>query len=335
MKERCKVLGTRIQVIGCGNGGGNTVNRIEEIGLFCGETIVINTDRSNVEAVNADKKILIGRELTSGLGTSGSVELGKICGEMAKDELSEIINSDLAFVIACLGGGTGTGIAPIVAKTIRKSGGFVVGIATLPFQLERARLRYAYEGLEKLRKEANGVIVIDNNSFSAFGHNLPIHRVFSLIDQLIGEIVIAITDTLTFPSIISFDLADMKKIVNGNKIGIVLYGESYTNETGKVVSEAINHPLLDIDYTCATGSLIHITGGNDLTPKKVQQIADCLTYGLNAEVIIGAKVATDYEGRIRVVGIMTGIPTSHIVCCLHLSNHQISPIQSIIGGYSI
>jgi cell division protein FtsZ len=218
--------------------------------------------------------------------------------------------ADLVFITAGMGGGTGTGTAPVVADVAKKHGAIVVGMVSTPFNVERARIIRGDEGLQKLRSRSDSVIVLDNNRLLKFVPNLPIDQAFSVMDQLIAETVKGISETITQPSLINLDYADVKAIMGEGGLAVMLWGEAKVSDgASAVVSEALNHPLLDVDYRGATGALIHITGGPDLTLKHAEEVAEGLTYELDAQanVIWGARVLPQFEGRCRVMAIMTGI----------------------------
>ncbi|MDD1672770.1 MAG: cell division protein FtsZ [Methanomicrobiales archaeon] len=307
----------RILIVGCGGAGNNTVNRLYHMGITGAETIAINTDKQHLDMIQADKRVLIGKSLTKGLGAGGYPDIGKRAAEMARPTLESLLEgSDLVFVTAGMGGGTGTGAAPVIAQIAKDQGAIVVGMVSYPFQVEKARLLKAEEGLEHLAHSADSVIVLDNNRLLSYVPNLPIGQAFSVMDQLIAETVKGISETITEPSLIQLDYADVRAIMSKGGVAVMLVGESkQQNKAESVVHECLNHPLLDIDYRGATGALIHITGGNDLTLQDAEEIASSLTYELDphADVIWGARIKNDFEGKVRVLAIMTGVRSSQIL----------------------
>jgi cell division protein FtsZ len=317
-EEELEDLGQpRIMIVGCGGAGNNTVNRLYNIGIEGAEMVSVNTDKQHLDNVRADKKILVGKTLTKGLGAGGNPKIGQKAAELARGTLEEVLKDvDLVFVTAGLGGGTGTGVAPVVAEVAKEQGAIVVGMVSSPFRVERARIFKAEEGLEELRRAADTVIVLDNNRLLNFVPNLPIDQAFSVMDQLIAETVKGITETITVPSLINLDYADIKTIMSCGGVAVMLTGESKSQDKStEVVQTALNHPLLDIDYKGATGSLIHITGGPDLSLKEAEEIASMLTYELSssANVIWGARIREDYEGKVRVLAVMTGVQSAQIL----------------------
>ena len=307
----------RIVIVGAGGAGNNTVNRLYNIGVDGAETVAINTDRQHLEMIEADTKILVGKSLTNGLGAGGDPNMGERATEMAQGTIKEVLGeADLVFVTAGMGGGTGTGAAPVVSKIAKEQGAIVVGMVSTPFNVERARTVKAEEGLERLRNEADSIIVLDNNRLLDYVPNLPIGKAFSVMDQIIAETVKGISETITQPSLINLDYADMTSIMNQGGVAVMLVGETQDkNKTEEVVKDAMNHPLLDVDYRGASGGLVHITGGPDLTLQEAEGIAQNITDRLeaSANVIWGARIQEEYKGKVRVMAIMTGVKSAQVL----------------------
>ncbi len=307
----------RIVVVGCGGAGNNTINRLHHMDVKGIETIAINTDKQDLDRVNADKKILVGRTITRGLGAGGNPEVGRRATEMAKKTITEVLTgADLVFVTAGMGGGTGTGSAPVVASIAKELGAIVVGMISTPFSVERSRAIKAEEGLMALQDAADTVIVLDNNKLLDFAPNLPIGQAFSVMDQLIADTTKGISETITQPSLINLDYADVRTVMSRGGVAVMIVGESNNRDRGQdVVQRALNNPLLDVDYRGATGALVHITGGPDMTLRDAEEIASSLTYDLDphADVIWGARIRDDYEGKLKVMAIMTGVQSPQIM----------------------
>ena len=307
----------RIVVVGCGGAGNNTVNRLYNIGVEGAETIAVNTDKQHLQMIQADTRVLVGKTLTQGLGAGGNPEMGERATEMARGTLKDVLSgADLVFVTAGMGGGTGTGAAPVVARIAADEGAIVVGMVSTPFNVERARTVKAEEGLEELRNEADSIIVLDNNRLLDYVPNLPVGKAFSVMDQLIAETVKGIAETITQPSLINLDYADMTSIMDQGGVAVMLVGETQdTNKTEEVVKDAMSHPLLDVDYQGASGGLVHITGGPDLTLKEAEEIAERITDRLDpsANVIWGSRIREEYKGKVRVMAIMTGVQSAQVL----------------------
>jgi len=307
----------KILVIGVGGAGGNTINRLNKIGIKGATTIAVNTDKQALDMIEADEKILIGKSITRGLGAGGYPDIAKRCAEESRDELEEKIGEpDLVFITAGMGGGTGTGASPVIAKIAKRAGAIVVGMVSIPFRVERGRMLRAERGLEELRKECDSVVILDNNKLLSFVPHLPIDKAFSVMDQLIAETVKGISETIVEPSLINLDYADVKTIVSSGDVAAMLWGEGTLRDGPEAVAqEAMHHPLLEVDYKGAKGSLIHITGGPDMTLEFAEKVAEYLTTELDpyANVILGARVNNDFNGKVRIMAIMTGVKSPHIL----------------------
>lgn len=307
----------QITIVGCGGAGGNTITRLNKLGVKGAKTIVINTDKQALDLVEADHKILIGKRITRGLGAGGFPDVAERAARESSDEIEELLkDSDLVFITAGMGGGTGTGSAPVVAEIAKKNEAIVTCMVSTPFNVERARLIKADEGLDKLRVKADSTVILDNNRLLEFVPNLPINQAFSVMDQMIAETVKGISETITIPSLINLDYADLKAIMNQGGLSVMLWGEADEDAgVDTIVHEALNHPLLNVDYKGANGALVHITGGPNMSLKYVQDVAKALTQDLDcySNVILGARVLPEFEGKCRVMAIMTGVQSPNLL----------------------
>ncbi len=305
----------RILIVGCGGSGNNTLNRITHLGVEGAVTVAINTDKQHLDHTRALQKLLVGRHITRGLGAGGDPGTGRRCAEAGREMIQKIVTgADLVFIASGLGGGSGTGICPIVADEAKRAGALVVGIVTTPFHVERRqRMNRALEGLESLRQVADAVLVLDNNRLLHFVPNLPLDEAFSIMDQLVAEIVKGIVETITLPSLINLDFADVRAIMNNGGVTMMLYGESDRGPE-EVVHEALNHPLLDVDISGATGVLIHVTGGKYMTLENASQVVDLMTANVSdeANVIWGARQDPGFGDTIKVMAIITGVGGSEM-----------------------
>ncbi|MDP6869540.1 MAG: cell division protein FtsZ [Candidatus Poseidoniaceae archaeon] len=300
----------RILIVGCGGSGNNTLNRITHLGVEGAITVAINTDKQHLDHTRALQKLLVGRHITRGLGAGGDPSTGRRCAEAGREMIRRIVTgADLVFIASGLGGGSGTGICPIVAEEAKAAGALVVGIVTTPFHVERRqRMKKALEGLESLRRTADAVLVLDNNRLLHYVPNLPLDEAFSIMDQLVAEIVKGIVETITLPSLINLDFADVRAIMNDGGVTMMLYGESDRGPE-EVVHEALNHPLLDVDVSGATGVLIHVTGGQYMTLEAASQVVELMTSKVSEEanVIWGARQDPGFGDTIKVMAIITGV----------------------------
>ncbi len=311
------IQGPSIQVIGTGGAGNNTINRLARIGIEGAELIAVNTDKQHLGVVHDSvKKILIGQSVTNGLGSGGVPKVGAKAAEVSRGTLGEAMDGvDMVFLTAGQGGGTGTGTAPIIADIAKEQGAIVIAMVTYPFKLEKERLKKADEGIRKLKRVADTVIIIDNNRLVELVPNLPMREAFHVADEVIARAVKGITETITTPSLINLDYADIRAIMKEAGVSVISVGEAKShNRTEEVVEDTLKNSLLDIDYAGARGALIHITGGPDLTLGEANSIGEQLTEAIdpNATVIWGARVAPEYEGRVEVISIMTGVRSPNI-----------------------
>ncbi|UCH89511.1 MAG: cell division protein FtsZ [Thermoplasmata archaeon] len=307
----------QILVIGCGGAGNNCVNQLHKLDIKGAQTIAINTDKQHLEMIEADKKILIGTQVTNGMGVGGDPRIAMKCVDVSRPVLDEILcEAELVFIIAGMGGGTGTGVAPLIAEIAKSHGSIVVGIATTPFKMERLRMRVAQVGLIHLKKHANSLIMVDNNKLLKIAPKLPMQDAFKVIDNLIAEIVHGITETITQPSLINLDFADVKAIMGNGGVATMLFGEGTTANPETIIKNALKNPLLDTNCKGAVGALIHITGGDKMSLQIVQDITAGITHRLdaNANIIMGASVKPELGKRVKVLTIMTGLKPPKMLC---------------------
>lgn len=306
-----------IKVFGVGGAGCNSITWLFNKGINGATIYGANTDALHLSITKADEKLLIGKELTRGLGCGGYPARGR---EAAKEAVSDIKKSvsgaDMVFVIAGMGGGTGTGAAPVVGQLAKESGAVVIGVVTMPFECEKARIDKAEFGLQDLREVTDTVIVIDNNRLVDIAGNLPIEQAFAVANELISTMIKGIVETITLPSLINLDYADVSAIMKNGDVAVIGIGESDTSErVSDAVRQALTHPLLDVDYKGATGALVHVTGGPDLKLEEFSTIGMLITENLSpeAQVIIGARINKEFHGKVRVITIMTGVKSPYIL----------------------
>ncbi|MBS3110271.1 cell division protein FtsZ [Candidatus Woesearchaeota archaeon] len=306
-----------IKVIGCGGAGNNMVSWLYTKGVKGAEIIACNTDQQHINISEADRKFLLGKEVTRGLGCGGFPEKGMEAAKESLQEIKEALKgSDMVFVCAGMGGGTGTGSAPIVAGVARDAGAIVIGTVTMPFKIERARVDKAEFGLQQLRQVSDTVIVIDNNRLVQIAGNLPIRQAFAVANELIATMIRGIVETIALPSLVNLDYADVKAIMTNGGVAAIGVGASDTNNrVEEAVKGALANPLLDINYEGATGALIHVEGGPDMTLDDINQIGELVTENLDddANVIWGARVNEEMKGRITVMTIVTGVKSPWIL----------------------
>lgn len=307
----------RISVIGVGGAGTNTVNRLKTMGIESAETIAINTDVNHLKMINADKRVLIGKQMTRGLGAGGFPEVGMKAAESSRDELRKLVDgAELVFITAGMGGGTGTGAAPVVAKIAKEQGAITVGMVTYPFALERARLDKADWGLDQLRDSCDTVVVIDNNRLVSYVPNLPMNQAFAVADTLVARSVKGISDTVTLPSLMNIDFADLRMIMGNAGVAAISIGEGKgANRVEDSIETTLKHPLLDVDYAGSKGALLLITGGPQLSLGDAVKIGEGITdtFDSHAYVKWGARIDPSLGDKVVVTAIVTGVTSPHIL----------------------
>ncbi|MGC9157294.1 MAG: cell division protein FtsZ [Candidatus Micrarchaeia archaeon] len=301
----------RIAVVGVGGQGCNLVNRLYTNGIKSADTIAINTDLAHLNMIRAHKKLLIGKEITNGLGAGGFPEVAAKCADLSREDIAKALEGyNLVFVAAGMGGGTGTGAAPVVAKIAREQGATVIGTVTYPFALERSRRQKAEWGIQQLSKEADAVIVIENDRLLSYVPNLPMEKAFEVVDNITGNAVKGIADTITLPSLINLDFADLKTVVRDTGTAVISVGTGQGNDrVEQAIRSTRSHPLLSVDYEGAKGALVHVSGGANLTISEATRIGEGVTEGLapDANVIFGARLIPQLNDQITVMSIVTGV----------------------------
>ncbi len=307
-----------IKVVGAGGGGNNTINRISEVGIVGAETIAVNTDAQDLLYTTADKKILIGKELTHGLGAGADPKVGEEAARESEQEIKKALQgADMVFITCGLGGGTGTGSAPVIAEISKKLGALTVGIVTLPFSMEgNRRWENAVSGLERLEAIVDTLIVIPNDKLLEIAPELPLHTAFKVSDELLTNAVKGIAELITKTGLINLDFADVRAVMSSGGVALIGVGESDSeNRAVEAVEKAINNPLLNVDISGANGALINVSGGTDLTLDEARKVVEAVSERLDpdARIIWGAQISEDLDKTIRVMLIVTGVKSSQIL----------------------
>ncbi len=306
----------RISVLGVGGAGCNCVNRIFQNGIQSARTVAINTDGKHLNMIGAHKKILLGKAITRGLGAGGDTNIAKKCAEADRDMLAkEIGENELVFLCAGMGGGTGGGAGATVAQIAKEQGAIVVAMVTYPFALERIRIKKAQASLQELVKVCDTVVVIDNNRLAAFAPNLPVGKAFELADSITTRAVTGISDTITMPSLINVDYADVQAVMKGGGLSMISLGSGHGgNKVADVVKDTLEHPLLDVNYEGAKGCLLHLEGGPDLSLGDAIKAGELLTQSFDPEshVKMGARINPTMMGSMSITAIITGVKSPYM-----------------------
>ncbi|MEM0094522.1 MAG: cell division protein FtsZ [Candidatus Micrarchaeaceae archaeon] len=302
----------KIAVVGVGGQGSNLVTRLFNSGMQSAEIIAMNTDLAHLNKVTrAHKKILLGKEITNGLGAGGYPEVAAKCADASRAEIEKALEGyDLVFLCAGMGGGTGTGATPIVARIAKEQGSTVIGAVTYPFALERSRKQKADWGIEMLSREVDTLIPIENDKLLSYVPNLPIEKAFALVDNIVGNAVKGIADTIMLPSLINLDFADLRSIVRNGGIAVISIGNgSGPDRVEQAIKSTRQHPLLSVDYEGAKSALVHVVGGMSLTIDEATRLGNGVTEGFadDANVIFGARMLPELNDQIRVMSVVTGV----------------------------
>jgi cell division protein FtsZ len=308
----------KIVTVGVGGAGNNTINRLIKAGVKGSQLVAVNTDKQHLKQVH-DKasKVLIGRSITKGLGAGGYPDLGAKSAEVDRPLIErELEGAHLVFICAGMGGGTGGGAAPIVAEIAKEQGAITVAMVTYPFALERARRKKADESISKLRANCDSVIILDNNRLVQLVPNLPMSEAFAVADEILARAISGLVWTITQPSLINIDFADVRAIMQGGGVGFIAVGEG--KGTDKVTSAAdavVKNRLLDVDFEGAKGAIIHISGGSDLSLGDAIKAGEIITERMDAEANVkwGARIMQNYEGKLEIVAIVTGVKGASIL----------------------
>jgi cell division protein FtsZ len=311
-------LKTNIKVIGCGGGGTNTIDRLSEVGIVGAEIYAANTDAQHLLAVRSPHKILLGRRSTRGLGAGALPQVGEEAAKEAEEELRKIMTgSDIVFVTAGMGGGTGTGSAPYVAKLAKDMGALTVAVVTFPFRAEGAiRSENAEWGLEKLRQAADTVIVVPNDKLLELCPRLALNAAFKVADEVLVRAIKGITELITKPGLVNLDFNDLKTIMKGAGVAMIGMGEADDDDRVEhAIHEAINSPLIDVDISGATGALVNVTGGEDMSISEAEKVAEIIQAKIspNARIIWGAAVDPALRQKVRVMVVITGVKSKNII----------------------
>jgi cell division protein FtsZ len=336
LEELLKNQVAKIKVIGVGGGGNNSLNRMKEIGIRGGELIAINTDAQDLLYTNADQKILIGKELTHGLGAGSNPRVGEEAAKESEQEIKKKISgSDMIFITCGLGGGTGTGAAPVIANLAKKQGALTIGVVTLPFTIEgRKRIENSMDGLERMEAVVDTLIVIPNDKLLELAPELPLHTAFKIADEILTNAVKGVTELVTSSGLVNLDFADIKAVMVDGGVSLIGMGESDTGQRAlDAVEKAINNPLLDVDISNATGSLVNIIGGPDMSLDECKLVIEHIGEKLSpeAKLIWGAQISEDMEKSLRVLLIVTGVKSSQIVGGENIEDIKHKEIEEELG----
>jgi cell division protein FtsZ len=328
-----ETLKVNIAIVGCGGGGSNTVNRLGQAGVFGAEIVAANTDAKHLLHVHSPHKVLLGKATTRGLGAGALPEVGEKAAMEAEDELKTFVRGNsIVFVTAGMGGGTGTGSAPVVARLAKESGALVIGVVTMPFKAEgKLRRENAIKGLERLKVNCDTTAVIMNDRLLQIVPKLPIDAAFRVADEVLMESIKGLTEIITRPGLVNLDFNDVMTIMKNGGVAMIGMGEADDSKTSRkerveaAVEQALESPLLgDIDMSSASGALIRVVGGPDMTVSEAEKAAELVNERINpsARIIWGCSVDPASEGLLRVMVVLTGVKTPDLKAALDNYNNN-------------
>lgn len=324
LEEVLAGLTTTIKVVGCGGAGTNTIARCFAESITGADLISINTDAQHLLLSESPHKILIGRHLTRGLGAGSLPQIGEEAARESDHDIREsIVPADMIFVTCGLGGGTGTGSAPIVAQIAKETGALTIGVVTLPFGVEgTVRMENAETGLQRLRDVCDTVIVIPNDKLLDIVPNLSLNAAFKVADEVLMRSIKGITEMITMPGLVNLDFADLKTVMKRGGVAMIGLGEAEgENKAVNAVSEALNSPLLEVDISEATGALVNVTGGDDMTISEAEKVVQEIYSKIdpNARIIWGTTIEPSLKRNIRAMLVITGVKSKQILGPAHRS----------------
>ncbi len=317
LKEFARTAKPSVAVVGLGGAGCNITTWIAEKGISGGTIIAANTDVNHLYVQKADKVILLGEKICKGHGCGGYPEMGAQATRETSEELkTELEGTNLVFLVAGLGGGTGTGAIPVVAEITRSLNALTIGCVTIPFTIEMSRREKAREAIKLLAESCDSVVIIDNSKLREVAGNLPLKEALNVANALVGAFVKNLTDTITQPSLVNLDYADLRAVMERGGISSIGIGEGDgTDRVTKAVSQAISTPLLDVtNISDCYGVLIHIVGGEDLTLEEVAVTGELIMDKVpnTKRIIWGAKVDNNLTGKVRVMAVLTGVQSPFV-----------------------
>lgn len=318
LEEVLSSLTTTIKVVGCGGAGTNTISRCVASAITGAELISVNTDAQHLLLAESPRKVLIGRHLTRGLGAGSLPQIGEEAAKESEQDLRNAIGrSDMVFVTCGLGGGTGTGSAPVVAQLAKEAGALTIGVVTLPFSVEGlVRMENAESGLKRLRDICDTVIVVPNDKLLEIVPNLALNAAFKVADEVLMRSIKGITEMITKPGLVNLDFADLKTIMKRGGVAMIGLGEAEgENKAVNAVVEALNSPLLEVDISEATGALVNVTGGEDMTISEAERVVQEIYSRIdpNARIIWGTTVDPTLKRNIRAMLVITGVKSKQIL----------------------
>ena len=306
----------KIYIAGAGGSGSNTITRISELNIEGATLVAMNTDASHLAKTKSNRKVLIGKRITRGLGAGSDPKLGEESAIENREEIKHMLSdAQLVFITCGLGGGTGTGSAPVIAHEAKEAGALSVAIVTLPFSSEgRVRMRNALEGLAKLKRVTDTTIIIPNDKLLSVAPDLPLNMAFRISDEVLANATKGIVEMVTKPGMVNLDFADLKSVLKDSGYAVIGIGEANTTQTGDraavAIENTLNSPLLDVNISTARKALVNITGGSDLTLREAEKIFQEVAGRISEDSMLkwGARIEPSMQkNSIKVMTVMGGV----------------------------
>ena len=307
----------KIYVVGTGGSGSNTINRLNSIGVKDATLVAMNTDAPHLVKTRSERKLLLGKKLTRGLGAGSDIKIGEEAALESKEEIRHLLSDAQVVFITCgLGGGTGTGSVATIAHEAREAGALTIAIVTLPFSSEgRVRMKNALEGLSKLRKVCDTTIIIHNDKLLSIAPDLPLNMAFRVSDEVLASAAKGIVEMVTKPGMVNIDFADLRAVLKESGYAVIGIGEGLptsdgTSRAAVALENAIKSPLLDVDFSNAKKALINITGGDSLTLREAEMIFQDVSSRISDEALVkwGARIEDSMQkDTLKVMIVISGV----------------------------
>ncbi|TXT56566.1 MAG: Cell division protein FtsZ [Candidatus Thorarchaeota archaeon] len=309
-------VSARILVVGVGGAGNNAITRLMEVGVEGAETLAVNTDAQDLYFCHAHHKILLGKEKCGGLGAGNNPDIGEAAALETYEVIKDVVRGDLVFIAAGMGGGTGTGAAPQIAKAAKENGALTVAIVCLPFEVEGStRKRNATKGLNALMEHVDTLIAIPNEKLLEIAPDLSMPEAFMVADEVLVRAVKGIAELISKPGLVNLDFADVRTTMKNGGVSIIALGEGQGPERAEeAVYNALRNPLIDVSIENARNILVNVSGSTDLQLMEAKRVVELVTEQANpgAEVIYGALIVPELEDRLRVTIIASGVNSPYV-----------------------
>ncbi len=315
--EVLKSLKTSIKIFGCGGSGSNTITRIMEEGIQGADIVAANTDAQHLLLTQASKKILLGKRTTRGLGAGAIPQIGELSAREAELDINSAVEgADIVFITAGMGGGTGTGSAPVVAEVAKNAGALVISVVTTPFKSEGAmRKENALWGLEKLKEKSDTIVIIPNDKLLEIVPRLPLNEAFRFADETLMKSIKGLTELVTKPGLVNLDFNDLKTVMKDGGTAMIGMGQSGSQERAlEAAKKALNSPLLDLEVSTATSAIVSVTGSSNMSVEEAHAVLEEVRKKINpnARIIWGARIDESMKNDIKVLAILVGAKNKYI-----------------------